>query len=428
MATYYVDSVGGAPENDGLSEQTPKSTYRELDIKPGDTVLIKAGSSFRDCLASPDGAEGALITWDMYGIGPKPEFLGSVNISDPAMWKETADKNIWAYQGSFPNDVCNLIFDRDKSCGVLAWEYADLNAQGKWHYTHMGYDCPGRTAPPQLADKPKVLYLYSEGNPGEVYSDIECAVFGHRCLLAAKQYVSISNMSCKYSGVHAYGQSFVKSVTIKNCEFRFIGGCVWDRIQHIRFGNGVEIWEYGEDFTLENCYFDQVYDSCTTHQGFKNEKPCLRINIVNNIFKNYGMAAYELRDRIALDTHFDGNICIGAGRGFSLQGETPPRKSELWPQPMGHHLFIWRIYRATENGCITVRGNVFHDAPYGAAVYSTIAPDAEKQLVFANNVYYKEEDTYLIRLGGKNYGKNEFAAYQTEQDNDRGSRVENIFA
>ena len=40
----------------------------------------------------------------------------------------------------------------------------------------------------------------------------------------------------------------------------------------------------------------------------------------------------------------------------------------------------------------------------------------------------KNEDDYLIRLGGKNYGKNEFEAYQAEQDNDRGSRVENIFA
>ena len=44
--TYYVDSVSGKPENDGLSEKTPKHHYRALDIKPGDTVLIKAGSIY----------------------------------------------------------------------------------------------------------------------------------------------------------------------------------------------------------------------------------------------------------------------------------------------------------------------------------------------------------------------------------------------
>lgn len=425
---YYVDSVAGKPENDGLSEATPKHTYRALEIKPGDTVLIKAGSTFRDCLATPDGEEGKPITWDMYGEGAKPLFLGSFDASDPAMWTKTDDENIWAYTGAIENDVCNLIYGKDEECGVLAWEYEDLNAQGKWHYTHMGYDSPGRSIPASLADKPKVLYVYSVGNPAAFYGHIECAIFGHRCLLTGRCYVNINNMSGKYSGVHVYGQSFVKSVSIKNCEFRFIGGCVWDRIQHIRFGNGIEVWEYGEDVTVENCYFDEIYDSCITHQGFRNENPCVRINMINNIFKNYGMAAYELRDRIALDSHFDNNVCIGAGRGFSLQGEVPPRKSELWPQPMGHHLFIWRIYAPSENGCITVHGNIFHDAPYGAAVYSTIDPEAEKQLRFSNNVYYKDEDTYLIRLGGKNYGKNEFALYQAEQENDRGSRVEKLFS
>lgn len=428
MATYYVDSVSGKPENDGLSELTPKSSYREIDIQPGDTILFKAGSVYRDAIQSPNGEEGKIIKYDMYGEGDKPLFLGSVNLHDKALWTETKDKNIWACSYEFKSDVCNLIFNGDKECGVLAWEYEDLNEQGKWHFTLMGYLANGqKPLPEHIAAAGNTLYLYSEGNPAEVYSDIECAVYGYRCLLAGSRYVEFNNISGKYSGVHAYAQSMVKCVTIRNCEFRFIGGCVWDRIQRIRFGNGLEIWEYGEDVTLENCYFDEVYDSCTTHQGFKNENPCVRINIINNIFKNYGMAAYELRDKIAFDTHFDGNVCIGAGRGFSLQGETPPRKSELWPQPMGHHLFIWRIYGPTEGGCITVRNNVFHDAPYGAAIYSTAHPDADAQLVFENNVYYKDEDTYLVRLGGKNYGKNEFKTYQLEQNTDRGSRVEKLF-
>lgn len=167
----------------------------------------------------------------MYGVGAKPLFLGSVDISDPAMWKETDDKNIWAYTGTFPNDVCNLIYGNDEACGVLAWEYEDLNEQGKWHYTYMGYDIDGRYVPPEIAALPKILYVYSNGNPAAYYGHIECAVFGHRCLITGKRYVNINNMSGKYSGVHVYGQSFVKSVTIKNCDFRFIGGCVWDRIQ-----------------------------------------------------------------------------------------------------------------------------------------------------------------------------------------------------
>lgn len=424
---YYVDSALGRPENDGLSENAPKQSYRDLSVNPGDTVLFKAGSVFRDIIDSPCGEEGKPITWDMYGSGPKPTFLGSVDLHDPALWEET-DKHIWACRYPFKNEPCNLIFDFDAFCGVLAWEYAGLNAPHKWHYTHMGCDNPGRKVPESLVNVPKTLYLYCTENPGAYYKAIECATWGERCLLRGSKYINFRNISCKYSGVHAYGQSFVKCVTFDNCEFRFIGGCVWDRIQRIRFGNGLEFWEYGEDVTVTRCYFDEVYDSCTTHQGGKNEKPCVRIRIVNNIFKNYGMGAYELRDLIPVDSAFDGNLCIGAGRGFSLQGETPPRKSELWPQPMGHHLFIWRVYGASENGGVSIKHNIFHEAPYGAAIYSTIAPEAEEQLDLADNIYYKTEDTCLIRLFGKNYGKNDFETYRKETGKDRGSRVENLFA
>ena len=62
MATYYVDPVCGKEQNDGLSESSPKSHYRQLQILPGDTILIKAGSVFRDFIASPSGEEGNVIT------------------------------------------------------------------------------------------------------------------------------------------------------------------------------------------------------------------------------------------------------------------------------------------------------------------------------------------------------------------------------
>lgn len=429
MSTYYVDSNLGRKENDGLSELTPKSSYRDIpEIKPGDTVLIKAGSVFRDHIFSPNGEEGKVITWDMYGTGPKPLFLGSVNLHDRSLWTETEDKNIWACKADFENDVCNIIFDGGESCGILAWEYEDLDKTGKWHYTHMGYDRPGEKLPKRLEKMRKVLYLCCEGHPCDVYKDIECAVYGARFMIIGNKYISFNNMSFKYSGVHGYGQDNVKCVSIRNCEFRFIGGCVWSRQQRIRFGNAVELWEHGEDFVLENCFIDEVYDSCTTYQGpAALTRPPKNVFFINNIFKNYGMAAFELRDVIAESVHFDGNICIGAGLGFALQGEVPPRKSELWPQPMGHHLFIWRVPKTTENGLVTIRNNIFHEAPYGAAVYSTILPEADRQIVFENNIYYKSQSEYLIRRCGKNYGKDDFELYRQELKTDNGSRVEKLF-
>jgi len=420
---YYIDSKNGKSENDGLTEQSPLNNYLNLTVEPGDTVLFKRGSLFRSSILSPSGKEGAVITWSAYGEGENPKFYGSINLHDASMWKE-GQPNVWQYLGTFPSEVCNLIYSGDKECGVLSWTYEGLDEQGKWYYTHMGYR--ERKCPPELVDAPKILYIYSKGNPAVVYSDIECAVFGTRNMITAREYVTFENLTLKYSGVHGYAAANTNHITIRNCDFLFIGGCVWDRAQQIRFGNAVELWRYGQDFLLEHSYFDNVYDSCVTHQGGTDVEPVQRVSFVNNVFKNYGMGAYEVRDRVGIDTHFDNNICIGAGLGFSLQGETPPRKSEIWPQPMGHHLFIWRINNATEGAKITIKGNVFYQAPYGACTYSTIAPEAEAQFEFDNNTYYKDEADYLIRWDGANYGKNEFAKYQRETGQDKNSVVKNV--
>ena len=55
------------------------------------------------------------------------------------------------------------------------------------------------------------------------------------------------------------------------------------------------------------------------------------------------MAAYEQRDALPQNAVFSNNVCMDAGEGFSKQGEIMPRKSEIWPQPMGHHIFFWRF-------------------------------------------------------------------------------------
>ena len=52
--------------------------------------------------------------------------------------------------------------------------------------------------------------------------------------------------------VHGYADQFCEDVTVRNCEFRFIGGGVWNREQHIRFGNAFEMWEDARDCCFEH--------------------------------------------------------------------------------------------------------------------------------------------------------------------------------
>ncbi|MFC1608770.1 right-handed parallel beta-helix repeat-containing protein, partial [Patescibacteria group bacterium] len=70
-ATYYVDSDAGSDSNDGLSQGAPFETVKKasaLSLSPGDSVLLKYGSEFREGLF--DNGEGTAenrITWGAYG-------------------------------------------------------------------------------------------------------------------------------------------------------------------------------------------------------------------------------------------------------------------------------------------------------------------------------------------------------------------------
>lgn len=58
MAIYYIDSLNGNNKNNGLSESSPLKNEKEIDLKPGDTVLFKRGSFIRDRLYNVCGEEG----------------------------------------------------------------------------------------------------------------------------------------------------------------------------------------------------------------------------------------------------------------------------------------------------------------------------------------------------------------------------------
>lgn len=100
----------------------------------------------------------------------------------------------------------------------------------------------------------------------------------------------------------------------------------------------------------------------------------------------------------------------------STLGDTVPRNSEIYPEPMGHHVFIWRIPAATEGGSLVMEQNIFGNAPQGAAVYSTAAPSAEAQILMRQNLYRMEKRAFFCRFGGKNY--KDFEEYRNETKKD----------
>lgn len=384
MTTYYVDNILGNNACCGTDAAHPVSDYRVLKIKPGDKILFRRGCVFRDFILSPDGTPNRPVFWGAYGEGDSPRFLGSVDLSDEKYWHKK-EKDIWECTAYLTSEVCNIIFNGGSSWGRLAWEYDEMKKQGDWYYTHIGFT--NRPCPQEYLNKPRRLYLYSEKNPAVFYKNIECALFGERALAFGKNHVVFDNIDFMYSGVHGYLGIDTSYITIKNCGFYFIGGAVWERKRKIRFGNAVELWNSANNITVENCRFDNIYDSCFTTQGCTEYVTPQKITFTNNECSNFGMAAYELRDRITYDTVFSHNYCHHAGMGFSAQSDERPRNSEIYPEPMGHNIFIWRIENITPRGSVTVSNNRFGETAFGSPIYSKAALLPSQQIKFSNNTF-----------------------------------------
>lgn len=379
MAIYYIDPEKGNNENDACSVASPGKDWKNLKLFPGDTVLFRRGCVIRGSIDSPAGAEGAPITWGAYGEGDVPQFRGSVSLADPSGWKET-EPNIWMWDRPLPSEPGNLIFD-GTSCGTLRWTREELENPGDWWDSGFGKTEQLH----QKRDPNDRLYLCCRKNPALCWKEMEAALYADRVLAKAPAHVVFRDLAFWGSGVHGFAAAEAEDITIENCTFSFIGGMVWNKDLKIRFGNGAEFWNGARHILIQNCVFRDIYDSCFTHQGSMPFPAPEDVTFTGCICERYGMAAYEVRDIMPCHTVFSKNICRDAGVGFAMQGETLPRRSEIWPQPMGHHLFIWRIEHATPNGEIRVEENQFEAAPNGSTLYSIVSPAAEEQFRFSGN-------------------------------------------
>ena len=370
MATYFIDPHSGCDLSDGLSEKNPRKSYTDLHLQGGDYVLFKRGSFVRGKLETKSGESGAPITYGAYGEGTKPTFCGSLDITNPELWRSIGDCK-WKYLGHLPTEVGNMIYNGGGEFGTLRWSVEELCGQGDFYDSRFGITHPSATEYCCFKDLGITgeIVIYSEENPGNYYKSIECAPFLGGRLAAIDHDTVFSELAFINSGVHAICGSGI-NISILGCDFINIGGAVIRKEQKLRFGNAIEFWEICEGCEVVDCYFDNIYDSGITHQGKLNQILPKNNRFDRNRFYRCGMAAYECRDFIPQNTSFSENLCDAAGEGFSALGETMPRFSEIWPLPMGHHLFIWRIRNKTEGSSLTVKNNKFMGAKYGGAIFA----------------------------------------------------------
>lgn len=421
---YYIDPENGNNKNDGLSENTPRYNMDDLCLQPNDSVLFKRGTVIRYNLVLQGGNEDGFITYSAYGEGKNPVINLAIDASSPELWQEEK-KGIWRYVGELTREMCNIVFDDGKSFGNLRWSEDELLNDGEWYYTMLGNSIKDR----DWAKWSKgTLYLACRKNPAEAYDKIELVHWGNRQLMRGQRYVRVENFDFEKSGIHGFTAAKVDHVEIRYCNFRCIGGGVFDLPTKVRLGNAIEFWGGAVDCCVEHCVFEDIYDSGVTHQGsLPTSWVPERIYFRNNIFVRCGMAAYEWRGPSSRDIYFENNLCLEAGGAFTMQGEEPPRRTEI---PFGPstcvHVLIWRLEQGipyNETFC-TIRNNIFCEVPeYGAAISSGIESKFMDQFVIENNTYIQTKDTPVVRTENGLYRPSEFERYQKENGLDSHSTV-----
>lgn len=416
---YYVNSECKSLNNDGLTPEKPLQSIEGVEFIAGDTVLFKRGTTVKAPLFLQSGEINKPITYGAYGDGENPIVNNSVLASAPEQWYEEYP-DIWKFKGDLPSEICNIVFDDGKSFGNLRWDISELKNQGEWYCDVLGFS---------MCDLPHngngSVYLFSKGNPSDLYSLIELAVWGKGRLVTAQHDVVIENIIFEKSGVHGFAATRAERIEIKNCKFRCIGGGVFDLKNKIRLGNAIEFWNGAKDCLVENCVFEDIYDTGVTHQGNCESQVPERLFFRYNTFIRCGLAAYEWRGPSSKDIVFEHNKCIQAGGAFTMQGEDKPRRTETFEKIKACvFILMWLKEAAPPQGSnlCSIRNNKFYlDDGSIAAIWSTIKKTDNKYIIIDENTYICKPEQVITHFENKTYSADEYRTYQEEIGFDKAS-------
>lgn len=343
---YYISSTNGNNSNNGKSKTAAWKTCSKLgsaSLKSGDTVLFECGSVFREQVQMVSG-----VTYSSYGTGAKPIFYGSINASGASKWSAVSGKTgLYRYTGSTINaqyyDVGNICFDGGAAWGIKIQKLKDsdktlalesvsngLETFAKIpSYSFRSGEDLGAYDLSYFHDSSGYIYLYSKsGNPGTRFRSIELAQPAMIFKGTDISDVTICNLDFRCGGTFAIRTQVCKNLTVKNCSFFFIGGCIqsdygeW-RNYETRLGNAIENWNGCSGMTVENCYFNQVYDTAMTTQSNSQvnmENVVYRNNVIENVWFGIELWAGDGNGGCKFtNVDVSGNYITGIGNGFTSQ-------------------------------------------------------------------------------------------------------------
>ena len=438
---HYV-AEDGDDANDGLSPETAWRTPARVssaELSVGDAVLFKRGDIFRGQVITAPG-----VTYAAYGEGDKPKIYGyEVNLADEGKWLlVNSAKNIWKYTDK-TLDAGTLVFNDGEYHSIKL--IPSYSREGKYvlrdepdkdfvldeqMVRDLDIFCDVRqemSKPnpeiPELFPVPVInpnmygdLYLRCDkGNPGKVFKSIELLPKRNTFAIKNNENVRIDNLCIKYCGAHGIGGGSCKGLHVTNCEIGWIGGSV----QHYngsnpkrcgivtRYGNGVEIYGWCEDYVVDSCYIYEVYDAGVTQQttasGVRDVK-MYDVRYTNNLIERcvYNIEYFpsETKGTKSLMKNFEisGNILRYAGYGWGRQRYNPDTPA---------HIKSWDSANPAEN--YNIHDNIFDRSTY--RMLHIAFADADSAPNLYGNTYIQEKGAKLGTFGVVGEGAKVYHVY-----------------
>ena len=388
---YYISNSGN-DKNDGLTPETAWASLAKASSVKGSSktktyVLFERGGLWRGQLVS-----AKYVTYSAYGQGEKPKLYASPfdagGSKNANLWVESSE-NIWTITSSeLTHDIGALIFD-NSSYSTKKFRLADVKSDLHFYHDYTN----------------GVLYLYSTSNPATRFKSIEFNVGFN--IIEANSHITVDNLCLKFGGRHGVATESADGITVKNCEFGWIGGSLHTPGQgQVRLGNAIEIYGYCADYTVIDNYIYQIYDAGITQQVTltdntlrKQERILYSGNVIENC--NYSIEYWITssdNNPSYIDTFLiEDNLMWYAGHGLC---ETRSDKLNAC------HINGWRHFDRNRAQNYVIRDNVMIDSLNQIFnIYTTQTnPDGSDSMpIFNNNIIFNKQSGNfgVLRQGEK---------------------------
>ena len=390
---YYV-SENGNDENDGLSEENPIKTLErasELGLFPGDAVLFRRGETFRGRLKAKTG-----VIYSAYGEGKKPVITVSTqNFADASLWEKTEVENVYKLTIPQENDVGIIVFNQGET-------WTQKRIKGRPEFPEGGLenlDCDlamWHDISVPLGETGFVYLRCDKGNPGEIFNSIEVARRVN--IISAANDTTFDNLCLKYGSAHGIGCGTVCGLTVRYCEFGFIGGS-WFRTDTLsRYGNAIEIYGGCRNFVCDHNYIYQIYDAGITQQlkNAKNDIVMTDIRYSNNLIEDTAYCIEYFLDPAPEEAFGEGEARpILYTKNFEVVGNIMRRSGygfcEQRPDKQTAHIKGWKQNSPVINHTV-------HDNIFDTSLHMMLHVGAEKPEWMPK----MSRNTYVSGTSGKN--------------------------